>query len=243
MKTRQKLCELIAKHGLSLCNDPQRCEGLLRDYCSEHYREVSIIVSALKERIPVELQESSDAVPIEMLVARLTKRLQDNQAMDGDAAKWGVESWAMALGVIPNQGCEMSEIRQKKSINTLQEPTKSVNIVSEVTPEDLYGVAIIGGMIAGAIVWGIVAEEIIWAIVGGVVGMIVGAVVGTLIKGNGVARFGEMAIEVTGGIAGGLAGVISGVLAGEVIKLILGVVLGGIIGAIYGMIIRTLGRL
>lgn len=240
---RQKLCEIIAKHGLSLFDDPQRCEGLLRDYCSENSREVNIIVGALKERIPFMLKESSDTVPRGVLIAQLTKRLQDNLSLTKDAAKWGVESWAMALGVIPNEGCKTSEIIEKKPISPIQDSTKSPILSGVITPEDLYGVAVIGGMIAGAIVWGIVTEEIIWAIVGGIVGMIGGAIVGTLIKENGVALFGEIAIELTGGIAGGTAGFISGLLAGEVIKLILGVALGGIIGAIYGMIIRTLGRL
>jgi hypothetical protein len=239
---RQKLCEIIAKHSLSLCDDPQRCEGLLRDYCNENSSEVNIIIGSLKERIPFLLQESSDTVPRDVLIAQLTKRLEDNLSMTKDAAKWGVESWAMALEVIPSEGCEASKMREKKPINLSPFSTKSPK-PSGVVPKDLYGVAVVGGMIAGTIVWGIVTEEIIWAIIGGVVGMIGGVIVGTLIKENGEALFGEIAIEVTGGIAGGIVGLISGLLTGEVIKSILGVALGVIIGAIYGIIIRTLGRL
>ena len=34
---RQKLCELIVEYGRSLCNDPRRCEGLLKDYYGGAY--------------------------------------------------------------------------------------------------------------------------------------------------------------------------------------------------------------
>ena len=30
---RQKLRELIIEYGCSLCDDPRRCEALLKDYC------------------------------------------------------------------------------------------------------------------------------------------------------------------------------------------------------------------
>jgi hypothetical protein len=35
---RQKLCELIAnpKYGRTLCDNPQGCEGLLRDFCGQY---------------------------------------------------------------------------------------------------------------------------------------------------------------------------------------------------------------
>lgn len=96
---RQKLCELIASHGRSLCDDPRRCEGLLRDHCGAHKREISVLVSALKERVVADLLGSQSAVPPEVMFARLTQRLQDDLGLADDAACWAVESWALALGV------------------------------------------------------------------------------------------------------------------------------------------------
>src|SRR5215208_7258314 len=43
---RRTLRELIAKHGPGLCSDARRCEGLLRDLCGEHRREINILVGA-----------------------------------------------------------------------------------------------------------------------------------------------------------------------------------------------------
>ncbi len=99
---RQKLSEIIAQYGRYLCDNPQRCEGLLRDFCGQHRKEISALVGALKEGVPTELRSSQNTVPKELLLARLTKRLQDNLALADDAARWAVESWALALGVISN---------------------------------------------------------------------------------------------------------------------------------------------
>lgn len=97
---QQKLGEIIAKYGSSLGDDPQRCEGLLRDFCGQYRKEIAALVGAVKEGVPKELLSSQHSVPPEVTVARLTKRLQDDLALAEDAARWSVESWALALGVI-----------------------------------------------------------------------------------------------------------------------------------------------
>ena len=97
---RLKLCELIVEYGRSLCNDPRRCEGLLKDYCGNHKREIFVLVSALKKNVTDDLLKSSAGVPQEMVMGRLRKRLADELAMTDEAAHWAVESWALALGFI-----------------------------------------------------------------------------------------------------------------------------------------------
>jgi hypothetical protein len=98
--TRQKLREIILQYGRSLCDDPRRCEALLRDFCGQYRQEVSVLVSALKERVAEDLLASPNSVPSAILLARLTKRLQDDLGLTQEAARWAVESWALALGVI-----------------------------------------------------------------------------------------------------------------------------------------------
>ena len=39
---RRKLCELITQYGIELCDDPVRCEGLLRDFCGKYKKEIFI---------------------------------------------------------------------------------------------------------------------------------------------------------------------------------------------------------
>jgi WD40 repeat protein len=97
---RQTLIQLIARYGLSLSADPKRTEGLLRDFCGEYKREIFVLVSALREEVAADLLALRDSVPYEVASAQLTRRLRDNLALAEDAARWAVDSWALALGVI-----------------------------------------------------------------------------------------------------------------------------------------------
>lgn len=96
---RQKLCEIIDQHGRPISEHPQQCHGFLLDACGEYRREISVLVSAAKEGVPQELL-SSKGVPEAILVDRLTNKLQADLALDKTAARWAVDSWGLALGVI-----------------------------------------------------------------------------------------------------------------------------------------------
>lgn len=97
---RQQLCKLIAQYGRSLSEDPRRCRALLKDYCGQYKREIFVLVNALENRVATELLNASAGVPQVILLSRLSKRLEDEMGLAEDAAKWAVETWALALGVI-----------------------------------------------------------------------------------------------------------------------------------------------
>ena len=96
---RQKLRELVARYGRSLCDDPLRCEGLLRDLCGQNQREIFALSQAVQDGIPSELLSSSGQLPVEVLVSRFSKRLEDRCGMNSDLARWTIESWMLALGL------------------------------------------------------------------------------------------------------------------------------------------------
>jgi hypothetical protein len=110
---RRTLRNLIMKHGLDLCSDVKRCQGLLRDLCGAHQREVNILIGALRERVPLDLLAGKNNMPHGLLMARLTRRLEDHLAFTEEAARWGVESWALALGVVTE--AELEEAPHKRS--------------------------------------------------------------------------------------------------------------------------------
>jgi hypothetical protein len=97
---RHKLRELILNYGQSLCNDSRRCEALLKDVCGQYRKEIFVLTTALKNRVADELLKNSAGVPPTLLAARLIKRLEDDAALNSEAAHWAVESWMLALGVI-----------------------------------------------------------------------------------------------------------------------------------------------
>ena len=97
---RQKLREIVARHGPSVVRDVRRCEGLLKDYSAEYRREVSVLVSALEEHVPQDLSAAPAGTPRTVLLKRLARRVSDNRALSEPAAAWAVNSWALALGLI-----------------------------------------------------------------------------------------------------------------------------------------------
>lgn len=134
---RQTLIELYTRYGPSLSDDPKRTEGLLRDYCGEHKREIFALVSALNEGVAADLLALGDSVPYQVLLAQLTRRLQDDLALAEDAAQWAVDSWALALGVIqqplsgPSQRARGTLARGSVSTPSLPVPTLAPQTASD----------------------------------------------------------------------------------------------------------------
>jgi hypothetical protein len=96
----EKLKYILTQYGRAICDDPRRCEGMLRDLCPEHKREVNVLMAALREGVAEDLMTMSAAAPEELVFARLRKRLYDNLGIAENFAHWAVESWALALGII-----------------------------------------------------------------------------------------------------------------------------------------------
>src|SRR5262249_18079484 len=98
---RQKLVELLARHGEKVCQDPQRCRALLREQCGTFKGEIKLLVDAITEQVPAELLTAPQGVAPEQLLGRLANQLQESLDLPPADARWAVESWALALKVIP----------------------------------------------------------------------------------------------------------------------------------------------
>ena len=96
---RQMLRRILAKYGEQICSDARRCENLLKDLCGSHRREINVLVNAIEERVPLDLLAANRSMPLELLLTRLEKRLEEQTAMTGEAARWAIESWVLALNL------------------------------------------------------------------------------------------------------------------------------------------------
>ncbi|MCP4544554.1 MAG: hypothetical protein GY832_46185 [Chloroflexi bacterium] len=99
---RQKLREIIQKHGVTVCDDRRRIMGLLVDYLpGDNYRlAINLLMTALDEEIVANLQQiSSSVLPLQIRVGRLVDQLCKVHGLREEAARWAVESWAWALGI------------------------------------------------------------------------------------------------------------------------------------------------
>lgn len=125
---RQKLREIVARHGQAVIDNARRCEGLLRDHSAQHRREVSVLVSALEEQVPQDLRGAPAGTPRAALLARLARRLSDNRALSEPAARWSVNSWALALGLISDD--ELKAVEGPGTPAGAAEPAAAVTDVS-----------------------------------------------------------------------------------------------------------------
>ncbi len=127
---RQKLCELIDQYGHSLCDDPRRCGALLKDYCGQYKQEIFVLVNALEKRVAEELINTSANIPQSITLARLIRRLEDELGLTEAAAKWAVESWAIALGVIVEPTQVVVPTNQNQIIVPTNQKIDSKDLVS-----------------------------------------------------------------------------------------------------------------
>src|SRR6516225_2668285 len=97
---RQVLCRLIRDYGGGLTNDPRRFEALLRDLCPQWDWKPRVLVDALKERVPQELTSSSSSTLAQVKAEQLAKRLETDLGLTQEAARWAIDSWALAMGVV-----------------------------------------------------------------------------------------------------------------------------------------------
>ncbi len=97
---RHKLIAIIQLRGLEVLEDPGAVKGLLADQGLGRYsRERSVLLVALEETVPQQLLSKSRLLPLDIVIGQLTRHLQDTRAIEAAAARWAVESWALAVGL------------------------------------------------------------------------------------------------------------------------------------------------
>src|SRR5512135_3556304 len=101
---RKNLIALIERSGRSLCQDPVRCEGILRDLSPGHPREIFVLVAALRQQVGTDLLALPPGVSLEHHLHALSRRIYENLGICHPFAWWAVISWALALGVITREG-------------------------------------------------------------------------------------------------------------------------------------------
>ena len=139
---REKLILIVQRFTPSVCDDAKRCEGLLRDLCGEHKKEIAILIAALRENVVVELRETQGRLPLSLVVDRCSKRLHENTGVVPDLARWSVETWGVALGLIdPNSvssGAQTSAQAWRKSSSVVPDVTNSIGVKLVLIPSGVF---------------------------------------------------------------------------------------------------------
>jgi WD40 repeat protein len=100
---RDRLCDLLARHGRPLLDDRPRCEALLWLAAGENSHGMFALTGALERKVPQAILTAPPERRDAELLAKLTRRLVSDLDMDETAARWAVESWARAVAAAPAQ--------------------------------------------------------------------------------------------------------------------------------------------
>jgi very-short-patch-repair endonuclease/DNA polymerase III delta prime subunit len=106
---RQILCDLATQRGQVVIDNARLLESLLRDLCGEYKPEIAALLSALRALIPSSLKITA-GIPHSLMLSQMTQRLHSQQGLEVTVARWAVESWALALGVIDASECTSPDI-------------------------------------------------------------------------------------------------------------------------------------
>jgi formylglycine-generating enzyme required for sulfatase activity len=95
---RLLLQSLLTRFGTSVLEDRNRFSALLNDLRQgEHDREAFLVVTALGQGVPDQIQQAPASESPSVLCTRITIRLT-RMGLTDDAARWAVEAWMVALG-------------------------------------------------------------------------------------------------------------------------------------------------
>ena len=117
---RQKLCEIIKIKGPSVYNEEKKIEGLLKDYCGEHKKEINIIIIAIKSGIVSEIISSKDNKHIELLIPNFIKTMIEEYSLNENAAKWVIETICISLNIIDKVESKDKIIEHLKTDKTIK---------------------------------------------------------------------------------------------------------------------------
>ncbi len=163
---KQVLARIVREYGLSITEDARRCESLLRDLCPESRREVFVLSSAIRERVPAELLGSQCTVPYPVLAARLAESLEHNLSFTAASAVWAVDIRASGLGITlgaggPNLASFPAELKPpdssaEPSINSRPWPIHTMrSLVVSQDGHEQYSMALLVSGRAGGIRLGV----------------------------------------------------------------------------------------
>ena len=140
-QARQKLCDLIANYGSTICSTPRTCVMVLGQQCAEFPAEKDLLLRALERGAVTRVMKAPAGGPWDEEV----KTVAGSSVAPADA-RWAVESWAIALGKHPDAAPLPPE--PVISMNHVPGTVKSGSVVR--TAGSTLAVAI-GGGIGGAI--------------------------------------------------------------------------------------------
>jgi formylglycine-generating enzyme required for sulfatase activity len=97
---RETLIQIVSRFGPQVCEDPRRCEALLRDLCGSHKKEINALIAAIRSDFIEELRACKQTALQKVVIERSIKQLHDDTGIVIELARWSIDSWSLALGLL-----------------------------------------------------------------------------------------------------------------------------------------------
>lgn len=150
-EAKSRICEIVKKHGVEICRDISQCSALIRENLAAYPDEKELFLVSLRTGIPSKLLNSNRETVKDQTAPRLTKQLESDSQTTEEKARWIVDVWIEALGLLskphiveekPRIVDEVKEHKvivppQDKIIWSDEKPMVKNEPVEEKTPEDV----------------------------------------------------------------------------------------------------------
>lgn len=107
---RYTLKTLVAGHCCPLWDSPETYQEALEARCSDRPREITLIVLALQNEIVSEMFRLRNRLIASILLPKLIHWLIRQSNLAHHEAKWAVDSWAMALDLLPFDDRDLADL-------------------------------------------------------------------------------------------------------------------------------------
>jgi hypothetical protein len=99
---RALLKELVEGDGPEVLEQPLRIEGMLRDFAGEHRREIAALMACWRGGVVGRLRGGEDSLLLPDY-EKLAREMAEKMEGPPELARWAVESWAVALGLLKTE--------------------------------------------------------------------------------------------------------------------------------------------
>lgn len=113
------LKEIVTQEGLGVVRDPDRFAKVLRDAGWKQEREIFLLSTALRAGVVARLLSVASDEQMDRIITRIAQKLQNDFAIQEEAARWSVEAWAFALG--------LSIVSSESNTGSLEKQTEKQN--------------------------------------------------------------------------------------------------------------------
>lgn len=113
---RVVLCDVVRRYGRDVVAHPQRVRGLLNDLCPDCRPENELLVHAQQLEVPTRLRNLGAHLSMAVVIPEISVLLERHFYLP-EAARWAVETWALALGFeVPGSHRRISRADGKEQV-------------------------------------------------------------------------------------------------------------------------------